>query len=114
MRILGFSKKWPKLSNLEFTTFRFPRRDRDWAVGECAQIVYKPRSKEQELLGIAEIIDKCEKYITCYGLSKGVTNEEAKADGFNDRDDMLRWIEKIHGGIPYLMNKLTLRWLERK
>jgi len=57
MRILGFSKKWAKLNNkLLFTTFRFPRKDKDWEIEEVVQIVYKPRSKEREPLGIARII----------------------------------------------------------
>jgi len=30
MRILGFSKKWDKLKDPEFTTFRFERKDKDW------------------------------------------------------------------------------------
>lgn len=38
MRILGFSKKWDKLNNGKFTTFRYPRKDslvgRDWHDGE--------------------------------------------------------------------------------
>jgi len=51
MRILGVSKKWDKLKNeMLFTTFRFPRKDRDWAVEEVVQLVYKPRSKEREIL----------------------------------------------------------------
>ena len=63
MRILGFSKKYGKLSKPwyardihTFTTFRYPRRDRDWEVEEIVQVVYKPRSKEREPLGIARII----------------------------------------------------------
>lgn len=54
MRILGFSKHWAKLDNPEFTTFRFPRKDKDWQIGETVKIVIKPRSKGGgELLGLA-------------------------------------------------------------
>lgn len=59
MRILGFSQKWHKLNNgILFTTFRFPRKDKDWEIEEVVQIVYKPRSKQREPLGIARIIRK--------------------------------------------------------
>ena len=113
MRILGFSKKWDKLYQKEFTTFRCLRRDKDWEVGEQVQIVYKPRSKDKELMGIAEIIDRCEKHIATYGFRMGVTNEEAQADGFENRDDMLRWMVKTYGGLPSLMNKLLLAWVDK-
>ena len=58
MRILGFSRKWDKLKNDTFTTFRFERRDADWTVGEVVQVVYKPRTKGREILGVATIIGK--------------------------------------------------------
>ena len=58
MRIISFSKRWPKLLNQEFTTFRFPRKDRNWEVGERVQVYYKNRTPEREKLGEAEIINK--------------------------------------------------------
>lgn len=59
MRILGFSKKWPKLKEPEFTTFRFERKDKPHYVGEQLQIVIQPRRKGGgEKLGIAEIVKK--------------------------------------------------------
>jgi len=108
LRILGFSKKWGKLNDIEFTTFRFPRKDRDWQVGEVVQIVYKPRSKEREVLGIAEIIAKENE------LLEHVTQREAIADGFMGWIDMLNWLLKSYPLAKlqeYPMNKLTLRWL---
>ena len=61
MRIMGFQKQWvnqltgkPKLSEEEFTTFRWPRRDRDWEVGETVRVVMNPRTKERIPLGEAE------------------------------------------------------------
>ena len=30
MRIISFSVMWPKLQQPRFTTFRFPRKDKDW------------------------------------------------------------------------------------
>ncbi len=115
MRILGFSEKWYKLSQEEFTTFRFPRRDKDWVEGEVVQVVFKPRSKEREIFGVAEIISKELRHIfrwTVAGQSGGLSNAEAVKDGFKDKDDMLRWLNKAHGDRIYqeLMNKLTLRW----
>lgn len=109
MRILGFSRKWDKLKQGEFTTFRFPRRDRDWEVGEVVQVVYKPRRKEGgESLGIAEIISKESRL--------GAEDDaEAQADGFIGVRDMERWMVKTYGVSRTWepMNKLTLKWVKR-
>ena len=118
MRILGFSKKWAKLGHKEFSTFRFPRRDRDWEIGEQVQIVIKPRHKDRQILGIAEIINKelrspdaefpRRDYLT-------ISDEEARIDGFEDYEDMWHWILSTYGAGDRLMsepmNKLTLKWL---
>jgi len=104
MRILGFSKKWPKLQNNTFTTFRFKRKDRDWEVGEVVQIVYKPRSKNREVLGVAEIVTK--------EVRLGAKDdEEARADGFQDCRDMEAWMTKTYGVAKTWqpMHKLMLR-----
>ena len=106
MRVLGFSKKWDKLSGIEFTTFRFPRKDRDWSVGEEVQIVFKPRSKEREQLGTARIISKEFRY------PLAITEEEAIKDGFNNALEMWVWLKKPKNDTP--MNKLTLRRLMRR
>ena len=107
MRILGFSKKWPKLEQQEFTTFRFPRKDKDWYVGEVVQVFYKNRSPQRERLGIAEIIGKERNR---YGAEN---DAEARADGFLDCRDMERWMIKTYGEARTWkpMNKLTLRWV---
>lgn len=117
MRILGFSIKWPKLEQPEFTTFRFTRRDRDWQVGELVQIVYKPRSKEREILGIAEIIKKDSRKV--FKIRKLyhtplLTSAEARRDGFNGWADMALWLSKARGNRVHEepMNKLTLRWVK--
>ena len=117
MRVLGFSKRWQKLSFSEFSTFRFPRKDKDWSVGEEVQIVYKPRSKEREVLGIAVIISKEPRYF--FNPKEEVPNKqlmghsEAKRDGFKDYYDMVVWLKQAYGERIYTepMNKLTLRWL---
>ncbi len=136
MRILGFSKKWDKLNKQwfqrdihTFTTFRYPRRDRDWEVEEIVQVVYKPRSKEREPLGIARIIRKQEKNLdtpyygyqmpsgTRFVLTEIITPAEAEEDGFTgrhgggDREAMREFIREP--GRPPLINKLTLYWIER-
>ncbi len=107
MRILGFSKKWDKLNGIEFTTFRFPRKDRDWEAGEVVQVVFKPRSKEREILGSARINHK-----SSVGIMN-ITEEEAIKDGFLGCRDMEAWMIKTHGESKTWqpMNKLTLRWL---
>lgn len=118
MRILGFSKKWDKLKQDEFTTFRFQRKDKDWYVCEDVQIVYKPRSKNREILGEAFIINKEKRW--CFNCILGnegiesVTNYESKEDGFNDCYDMEQWLTAAYGERIYKepMNKLTLRWVQ--
>lgn len=124
MRILGFSKKWDKLNQSEFTTFRFPRRDKDWAIGESVQIIYHPRSKDREFLGIAEIINMGKRAMAWHGDMTGeikVTNEEAIEDGFDNTlgitggayFSMWEFLWEYYGGRRLLkepMNKLTLAW----
>jgi len=110
MRILGFSKRWDKLNQNEFTTFRVPRKYRDWERGEVVQIVYHPRSKDHEKLGEARIIEKTGTILS------SVTNEEATIDGFPlGKVEMWRWMCKSHNishlNIP--LNKLTLYWIKK-
>ena len=109
MRILGFSKKWDKLNNIEFTTFRFPRKDKDWQAGEVVQIIVQPRRKGGgDKLGNARILEKeCK-------LLQSVTEEEAMKDGFEEWIDMVNWMEDIYEFERLWrepMNKLTLRWV---
>ena len=139
MRILGFSKKWDKLNKQwferdrhTFTTFRFPRKDRDWDVEELVQVVYKPRSKEREALGVARIIRKEEKNIGknwnyCPFPSRPntpdmITPDDAKEDGFTGMHgggDIKKLFDYLRGSSTYeqfyrvgKVNKLTLYWLE--
>ena len=137
MRILGFSKKWPKFELNKpvgerelFSTYRFTRKDKDWEVEELAQIVYKPRSKEREILGIARIIRKQPKdlkkrwsyYPTprCPNTPDMITPYEAEQDGFTgmhgggDFEKMHRFFIDTYGysrceNEP--INKLILYWL---
>ena len=130
MRVLGFSKKWGKLNNdkILFTTFRFPRKDRDWEVKEVVQIVYKPRSKEREPLGIARIIRKQEKdlgkkYYNFGSVDKSpdvVTPYDAEDDGFTgmhgggDIEKMRQFFIDTYGysKCEEPINKLTLYWIK--
>ena len=130
MRILGFGKKWGKLNNgILFTTFRFPRKDKDWQVEEMVQVVYKPRSKEREPLGIARIIRKQEKDINkkFYGFGDickdpdVITPLDAERDGFTGMHgggDIEKMREFLRSTSTYeqfyrvgKVNKLTLYWL---
>jgi len=108
MRILGFSKKWTKLKNDTFTTFRYRRKDaemgRDLHNGEILKIVYHPRH-EHEILGIAQIIKKETKQCQM------ITEDEAQADGFEDVSEMMDFLNPKHSFD--LINKLTLKWIER-
>lgn len=130
MRILGVSKKWCKLNNLLWTTYRFPRHDKDWQVEEVVQVVYKPRSKDREPLGIARIIRKEPKDLNKrwqYWPSQAFPNtpdmikpNEAEEDGFTgshgggDFEKMRRYFIETYGYTrcsKELINKLTLYWL---
>ena len=115
MRILGFSKKWPKLQQSVFTTFRFTRRDRDWQVGKLVQVVIKPRTPSLEVLGPAEIIGKEPRWIFSAKKPRGakmLTRREAIIDGHKNYFDMAMWLSDTHGHSRLVnepMNKLTLR-----
>jgi len=133
MRELGFSKKWDKLnSEILFTTFRFPRKDKDWQIEEVVKIVYKPRSKEREVLGVARIIRKKPKdlnkqfhyYFGGYhepNRPDTITPNEAEDDGFTgmhgggDTEKMRRFFIDTYGysKCKEPINKLTLYWIER-
>ena len=105
MRIISFSKHWDKLKQAEFTTFRFPRKDKDWAVDEIVQVFFKNRSPQREKIGVALIVGK--------EIRLGPKDDkEAQDDGFIDCEDMLRWMVKTYGESKTWkpMNKLTLRW----
>ncbi len=71
--------------------------------GEVVQIVYKPRTKEREILGVAHIISKE------YGKVEEITEDEAKRDGFSSALEMWLWLKKPNGND--LIHKLTLRWV---
>jgi len=114
MRILGFKELWWKLSQDEFTTFRFPRKDKDWQVGEVVQVVYKPRSKNRDILGTAEIIRKEPRWIKpkLRDDIPDITEEEVVADGFEGWREMWAWLLKSYDIRRLLrepINKLTLR-----
>ena len=104
MRIMGFTKKWPKLYQPEFTTFRFPRKDRPWAVGEMVQTVYHPRGKDREVICHATIIT-----IEPANLAS-LTEADAIADGFESAAGMIDWMERTYpDGDFNKMIKITLR-----
>lgn len=113
MRILSFSKKWDKLQQPEFTTFRFLRKDKDWFIGETVQVYYKNRSPQREKIGEAEITNKeLRKIATAYEPYRP-TEEEAKADGFASLFEMNTWFRETHGSRIFEepINKLTLKWV---
>ena len=116
MRILGVSQKWPKLRRGKFTTFRFKRRDKVWEVDEEVKVVYKPRSKERELLGIAIITAKERRqfgYIQGEPYNLEITNIEARQDGFQNYEVMQFWFFNQYGDRIFNepINKLTLKWM---
>lgn len=114
MRILSFNKKWAKLQNSEFTTFRFSRKDRDWEVKEHVQIYLKNRTPQREKLGDAIIINKELRKIATALKQYRPTEQEAIADGFSSLIDMNTYFRKTYGSARLFaepINKLTLRWL---
>ena len=124
MRIVGFCEKWDKLQQDEFTTFRFTRKDKDWQVGEIVKVVYNPRSKSNDTLGIAEIISKEPRdMLRLRGeeIAAKITDEEVRVDGFDSIGTkpayyvMWEWLFDTYGYERLAkepMNKLTLRWIK--
>ena len=120
MRIISFSKNWvnyitgkPKLDEPEFTTFRAPRKDRDWEVGERVQVFFKNRTPQRKFLGIAEIMGKKAKDLDAYcNAETSISILEAQEDGFISLEGMAEAFKKMHGG-KTAFNKLTLKWIER-
>jgi len=116
MRELGFSQRWPKLKQPAFTTFRCPRQDRDWHQGELVRVVYRPRSREREVLGYAEIVSREPRTFLPAKKWPQVTKAEAIEDGFDNLDAMKAWLYNAHGeerlslSTGRTMNKLTLEW----
>lgn len=103
---------WNKLAARRFTTFRFPRKDKDWEVGETVQVFFKNRSPDRYELGIAKIVRK--ESVRIDGRDRTLSEAEAKADGFESRREMTDFIREAHKikgmkDIGY-MNKLTLEW----
>ena len=111
MRIIGFSKKWDKLQQPEFTTFRFFRKDKDWYIGELVQVYYKSRSPKREKLGEAEIISKEMRKIATAFEQYRPTEAEAQADGFDNLFQMNAYFRDTYGSRIFEepINKLTLR-----
>lgn len=113
MRIISFTEKWPKLQKPVFTTFRYPRADKDWYDGEMVQVFYKNRSPKREKLGIAQIIKKEPRELepNFEHVAPVISHEEALEDGFMSRGDMVIFMQKQYG-LDYisLFNKLTLMW----
>lgn len=112
MRILGYQRKWAKLTQPESTTFRYPRADKDWQKGELVQVVIKPRSKDREFVGYAEIIK-----IDLVQMAD-ITEFMAQQDGFASKAEMMSFLAKAYkNNYRWLwrkpMNRLTLIWVER-
>ncbi len=117
MRILGFSKvDWrnyethqdSKMLQPEFTTWRWPRKDRDWAVGEVVSVVVRTRSPHRLILGEAEI--SANESVDIYRI----TDIDARTDGFPKAGDLQHYLmmERITRGLGLVIpNRLTLRWL---
>ena len=126
MRILGFSKEWPKLSQAQFTTFRLARKDKDWEVGETVQIVLRPRSKDRKVFGIAEIIAKEPRRMGWHHSNPIIpmaTKEEALEDGFEAEKGFsayaafaaFLWATHDHDRLlKELINRLVLQWENKK
>ncbi len=109
MRPLGFSVMWDKLNQRQFTTFRFPRKDTDWHIGERVQVVYRPRSKNRKFLFLADIVN-VEARSFDPTFAPRITDAEAIADGFSGILSMHAWLTNSHGDFDSskVFNKLTL------
>jgi hypothetical protein len=115
MRELGVSVMWPKLQHETFTTFRFPRRDKDWQVGETVRVVFHPRGRDRKVLGTAKISGN-EPRTFDYTSPNSITAAEAHEDGFRDRTDMKQWMKAKYGAaaLSKSMNRLTIQWITKE
>jgi hypothetical protein len=119
MRIISFAKRWGKLKKGFFSTFRYPRKDTDWTVGEKVQVFIKNRSPHRIFLGIAEITCKAPRtlLITTDPIpnNRGIaTQREAKDDGFENLAEMAAFMSDYYGkDYSPDFNKLTLKWISR-
>lgn len=124
MREMSFSQLWPKLAQDKFTTFRLPRRDKDWEVGEQVRIMFKGRTKMRSILGSAKIIGKAPRavplafrWVDLNNVRQTevppVTVAEARQDGFGSVKDMAIWVTLKHRTVKddvLVMNRLVLEW----
>jgi hypothetical protein len=112
---------WNKLEEKEFSTFRYNRKDRDWELGEAVQVYFHNRSKDRKFLGIARIaakerrnLDPSRIQFSPLEFAIAVNDAEAVADGFKDRNDMVRWFRKTYGkSASPIMNRLSLVWVSK-
>ena len=113
MRIISFSKKWDKLQQPEFTTFRFFRKDQNWYIGETVQVYFRSRSPQREKLGIAEIVNMELRKIATSHEQYRPTEDEAQADGFDNLFQMNAYFRETYGSRIFEepINKLTLKWV---
>lgn len=110
MRIISFTEMWPKLQASQFTTWRFPRRDRDYITGEQLQAWYRQRSPKRQFLFNVEVVSKWSKWlIDANGLH--IRPDEALVDGFDSPEQMFEFLKKAHGKRVYNepINVLLLR-----
>ena len=106
------------MSNPEFSTFRYPRGDKDWYVGEQVQVFFNSRSPQREKLGIAQLIMIEDRELDPWSSKQSVialiTDKEAFEDGFpGGRMEMIEYMEKTYG-CDYIsrFHKIILRWLK--
>lgn len=116
MRIFGFQRiDWqdfnllrPKMLAPTFSTWRWPRKDKDWQPGEIVQVVIKPRLPLRVVLGCAKIVT-----VESRG-SWSITDQEAQADGFVSAFWLNAYLcdEQRSRQIPITTkpNKLMLEW----
>lgn len=117
MRILSFSHEWVdytvnriKWENDFFTTWRFPRRDKDWQVNETVQVWFKSRSPNRRFLCQAQILAKTTRHVD---EPDCITYLDALHDGFKSQEAMYDYLEKTHGERlkKETINKLYLKRL---
>ena len=120
MRELGVSVMWPKLKQDEWTTFRPPRKDRDWQVGEMVRIVFHPRGRDRKVLGTAQITGKSLRILMPGEIARQagispISHAEAQEDGFAGVAEMGQWMRERYGSESLYkpMNRLAIWWQER-
>jgi hypothetical protein len=109
---MGGVERKPKLECLSFVTFRLPRVDKDWMVGEILEVVIQRIGDKKYPLGQAEIIYMDRKERREYYGEFSISDEDAQHEGYKSSWELSKklFYARKAGQVPTFAYKLTLEW----